>query len=335
MLSQDTSLPMPDILRQALNARAGEARWMPFVDFMDIVLFEPGAGYYTAGAERVGRQADRDFYTASTLGPLFGRLVVEALVNLLGEANAAEFDLLEIGAEPGVYPFNGLDLPFAGYRRIGSGERIEVPRRAVVFANELLDAQPCVRMCFHGGHWREIGVTVAEDGTLGEILAPYLSRDAAALLPRLPDSAPEGYRVDYSLRAEALLEQIVNQPWEGVLLTFDYGKTWPELLESTPQGTARAYYRHRQQTDLLARPGQQDLTSDVAWDRLLGILRAFQFSGCDVRRQESFFVHHAAEAVRAAMENGSMEQRRTLGALLHPAHFGARFQALYGRRLKG
>ena len=40
---------------------------------------------------------------------------------------------------------------------------------------------------------------------------------------------------------------------------------WADLIGDRPAGTARAYYRHEATRDLLARPGEQDLTCHVCW----------------------------------------------------------------------
>mgnify|MGYP003347625901 CR=1 FL=1 len=66
--------------------------------------------------------------------------------------------------------------------------------------------------------------------------------------------------------ATALLETIAAQPWTGLFLTCDYGRSLHELLTEYPAGTARAYHRHRQSNDLLAQPGEQDLTRHLCWD---------------------------------------------------------------------
>ncbi len=84
------------------------------------------------------------------------------------------------------------------------------------------------------------------------------------------------------------------------LLAFDYGKTWIELAEATPAGTARAYFRHAQSNDLLARPGEQDLTCHVCWDWLADALARHGFAAPQVESQESFFVHHAADFLATA-----------------------------------
>ena len=263
MTTTRADLPPSEPLQQALRARAGKDRWMPFVAFMDIALYEPGCGYYTADRARVGRADDRDFTTAAAVGPVFDELVVASLVELLGQGDPQDFTLVEVGVEPGQDSFASVAMPFGRRQRLCFGDPLEIPPRAVVFANELLDAQPCVRLRFEGGAWRELAVRLTDDDGLETFLAPELSREAREVVERLPAEAPEGYHFDYAQRAETLLELLVSQPWEGVFLTLDYGKTWPELLAAVPQGTARAYYRQRQTPDLLARAGEQDLTSEI------------------------------------------------------------------------
>ncbi len=322
-----------------LKLRGREA--MPFAEFMEMALYAPGVGYYTRPTGRVGRSGERDFYTAASLGPVFGELVVASLV---GEAERAfpgvpveAFTLVELGAEPGVEPFSGVTLPFGGYQRVGFGEAMTLPPRAVVVANELLDAQPCVRLVFYGGRWRELGVAMGPGGGpsagLVEVMLPEPSNDAQAVIERLPKLAPEGYHFDYAWQAEVLLASLVQQPWEGVWLCLDYGKTWEELAGAVPQGTARGYYRHRQVTDLLARPGEQDLTSDVAWDRLAEVLRGHRFRVAEVQSQEAFFVHRASRVLQRLIESGTAVQRSHVRSLLHPAHFGSRFQVQLGTRV--
>src|SRR2546429_9558239 len=45
--------------------------WISFARYMQLVLHEPGLGYYAAGRAKFGRAGD--FITAPELGKLFGR----------------------------------------------------------------------------------------------------------------------------------------------------------------------------------------------------------------------------------------------------------------------
>src|SRR5690606_12158499 len=144
------------------------------------------------------------------------------------------------------------------------GETPRIPARAIVFSNELFDAQPFHRLVFHQNQWRETGVAWKNDFI--ETLFPEFSAPVQKFRDILPESSAEGYRIDLPVAAAELAAQLAAPGWQGLFLAFDYGKSWLEIAEETPQGTARAYFRHRQLNDLLARPGQQDLTCHICWD---------------------------------------------------------------------
>jgi len=118
-------------------------------------------------------------------------------------------------------------------------------------------------------------------------------------------------------------------------VAIDYGKSLRELAEETPAGTVRAYYRHTLSNDLLARPGEQDLTCHVCWDWLAAALARHGFAAPVVESQEAFFIHHAAAFIAAttAAEAAHFSRRKlALLQLLHPGNLGQKFQVLHARR---
>lgn len=114
------------------------------------------------------------------------------------------------------------------------------------------------------------------------------------------------------------------------MILIDYGKWWDELIQVTPQGTARAFYRHQQETNLLARPGEQDLTTHVCWDLIEAALRRTGFSGIATERQEAFLVKRAWTAIERLSADPA--QRGAIQSLIHPGGFGAKFQVLSAKR---
>ena len=321
---------------------------MPFDRFMELALYDPAVGYYRREQSRVGYEAGTDFFTASTSGPVFGELVAAAGAALV-RANGGtpgDFVFVEIGAEPAGGVLATAAHPFGAVRTVRVSEPIELSGRCVVFSNELFDAQPCRRFVRRAGAWRELGVA-ERDGRLVEIEFPHISaqthgRDAHVAEDSsdhtetwLPAQAPEGYCFDAPRAAADLAAQIATQPWSGLFLAFDYGKSWPALTEETPAGTARAYHRHTQSNDLLARPGEQDLTCHVCWDWLRDALAQGGFAAPQLESQEAFFVRHAAEylAAATAAEGARFSPKKlSLLQLLHPAHLGQKFQALHAWR---
>lgn len=328
-MGSSTSYPISSTQRAALGARADGDGFIRFDDFMEIALYHPTEGYYRRAHERVGRSAQTDYFTASSLGPVFGELVVACCVNLLGANDPANFKFVEYGAEGGRSVLDGVEHPFTAVETIGLTDPGVIEGAAVVFSNELFDAQPCRRFRSTTGGWEELGVRCHEAGisdAVRNVISPPLD------LP--PPSAP-GYHLDWPTGAERLAEQIVGQPWHGLFVAFDYGKRWQELTDSVPQGTARAYHRHRQKTALLEAMGTQDLTCHVCWDHLARILQNGRFADPQIRSQEAFLVKNASVKLAEIMaaEAARLSPRKSgLMQLLHPSALGQKFQVLSAQR---
>jgi len=316
-------------------AAASGGRPVSFARFMELALYHPTAGYYRRPRCRTGLTPAADFHTSVTLGPLFGELVVAAATKLAGRADLRDWTFAEIGAEPGSSALDGVVHPFGRVVTIRVGEPLRLAGPCVVFSNELFDAQPFHRLHWRAGAWRETGVALSDDRPVETELAEW-SPAVRAVQSRLPAAAPaDGYRLDLPLAAEALCTQIAAEPWTGLFLTFDYGKSWSELAEAQPAGTARAYRAHRQETDLLAHPGEQDLTCHICWDWLETALGVHGFAAVARESQEAFFLRHAAAAVERIVRRpsaGPDPVKSRLQQLLHPALQGQRFQVLHAVR---
>src|SRR5271156_2475756 len=76
-------------------SRAGG--WIDFERFMDIALYAPALGYYSAGAHKLGTGGD--FTTAPEVSPLFGACVAQQCAEVLKQM--VQGSILEIGAGSG------------------------------------------------------------------------------------------------------------------------------------------------------------------------------------------------------------------------------------------
>lgn len=297
-------------------------------------MYHPTVGYYTAPRRRVGRDKGADFFTATTFSPVFGELVVAAAVGLLAGRDPCDYTFVEIGAEPGGGALREVVHPFGGYRTISFGQTLEFAGRCVVFSNELFDAQPFHRVAFRRGAWRELGVALV-DGELREVELTVPTPELARALETFPPAAPEGYVIDAPLRTVPLIERIVQQPWTGLFLAFDYGRSWATLVEEYPEGTGRTYSHQIMGSDLLDRPGEIDLTCHVCWDWLVDALQRNGFGEALVESHEVFFTRRAADALAgivAAEARGFSPRKQAVMQLLHPGHMGRKFQALHALR---
>lgn len=307
-----------------------------FDAFMELALYHPQIGYYRRDRARVGRRAGSDFYTATSLGPIFGELITAACAKILISAglNPSDHTFVEIGAEPGGGVLaGGPPHPFGAGRTLRIGEPLLLDGPCVVFSNELFDAQPVRRFIRRTDGWHELGVSLVAETLMEEDLGPVPAADDAHTYLPAADTTPEGYLFDAPRAAAKLAAELARQPWHGLFVAFDYGKTFATLAHETPQGTARAYHLQTQHNDLLARPGEQDLTAHVCWDWLSEALAAAGCRNVGVASQESFFVHHSGEWIAATLARegpGSTPRKRALMHLLHPAQMGQKFQVLHG-----
>src|SRR5882672_2454126 len=84
---------VPERSRAKITSSGG---WISFARYMELALYAPGLGYYSAGARKLGKGGD--FVTAPEISPLYGQTLARQVREILG----AGFDeVLEVGAGSG------------------------------------------------------------------------------------------------------------------------------------------------------------------------------------------------------------------------------------------
>jgi SAM-dependent MidA family methyltransferase len=220
-----------------------------FSEFMTRALYAPGTGYYTRGRDPFG--IGGDFYTATQVQPVFGRLMARAVEHYGGGP------VLEIGC--GRREMAPYFAPF-GYVGVDAGDEWPQRHRGVLFANELFDALAVDVVKRADDGWREV---LVEDGRFVE--GARVSGEAARYIEA---NALEGTeRMEIPVGAPRMLERMAGVMEAGAVVVIDYGYTRRELLRF-PQGTLMAYRGHRALDDVLKEPGTRDITAHVAWDPL-------------------------------------------------------------------
>ena len=312
--------------------RLGDKPALAYDDFIDWALYDPETGYYQSDRMRVGRQPGSDFYTSGKMGRLWGELIVSSCEQILGRENLSSFTFVEIAAEPQTSTLSKIDQPFAEVKIIRLNSPLQIPPHSIVFCNEWLDAQPFRRFQYSAQDqsWQELGVRIE-----GDFLTETLLPAPKDLPDTFPDQSKDGYIIDWPSGSIRSLQSLVHLPWNGLFLTFDYGLPLATLLNDRPEGTARGYWRHQMVTDLLARPGEQDITCHLCWDVLSETLNSGGFDQVKIQTQESFLLNFANQRIKKIFEqkkDGLHEEMQALRELIHPAHLGHGIQALWGRR---
>src|SRR5262250_1132953 len=81
-------------IRREIAASGG---WISFARYMELALYAPGLGYYTAGATKLGGAGD--FVTAPEMTPLFATALARQVEAILTAAPGRE--IVELGAGSG------------------------------------------------------------------------------------------------------------------------------------------------------------------------------------------------------------------------------------------
>ena len=346
-------IPQPDPDAQAHSDRlralihadiAASGGAVPFSRFMELALYAPGLGYYSAGSTKFGRAGD--FVTAPELGPLFAECVAEALAPVrrqLGEGA----DFVEIGGGSGAFAeaalghLAALDALPARYailepsadlrerQRTRLGQRLPAelfdrvewldgPReetwQGVLFANEVIDALPTPRFVIRAGEVMEEGVASAPDGgfRLVEVPADALMTAAVRHVERQRGAGDfrDGYRSELLPQLPYWIQAVMGAMQAGAMLFIDYGHPRREYYaDNRPEGTLRAFYRHHVVQDVFARVGLQDITASVDFTALAeaGTGAGFEFAGyCS---QAAFLIGNGLEQRLAAHEANAPSDR--------------------------
>src|SRR5687768_12713418 len=211
--------PVESIIRQEILASGS----ISFARFMELALYCPKIGYYEHCARSLGRAGD--FYTAVSVGPLFGELIGLQFALWLSDLRRDPPTIVEAGAHDGQLALDILKTlqrtSLVQYWIVEPSETLRQQQRAkldvfagqvtwfasleemphfsgILFSNELLDALPVHVLRWAGGQWLERRIAMVNDqfvwrdGTLTTNLnPPVLSSDLKAVLP-------EGFQIEVS-----------------------------------------------------------------------------------------------------------------------------------------
>ena len=289
--------PLTARILAAIDAAGGH---LSFERFMSLALYEPGLGYYASGTLKFGHFPSQgsDFVTAPELTPLFGRALARQVAQALQATGTQE--VWEFGAGSGalaaslIAALDAIGQPIARYtivelsselrerqreRLAAGGDRVRwadtLPERieGVLVGNEVLDAIPVTPLVRRRGVWHERVVVRSGEGfAWGE--------RPTALRPPVDVPGEHDYCTELHPQAEAFVRTLADRLARGAALLIDYG--FPEAEYYHPQrhmGTLVAHRAHQVDDDVLASPGEKDITAHV---NFTGIALAAQDAGLDV-----------------------------------------------------
>jgi SAM-dependent MidA family methyltransferase len=346
-------------IREHIAAAGG---WLPFDQYMQLALYAPGLGYYSAGARKLG--AGGDFTTAPEMSPLFGQCLARHCAEVL--AGTGGGDVLELGAGSGRLAFDVMGamqtlgaspqryrilevsadlrerqkallatLPAALAARVQwlNAPPAE-PWQGALLANEVLDALPVECFTWRDGQVIERGVALA--GTDGlewdeRPASPALGAEVVRLRADAAADWPSGFRSEVCRRVGPWLGEVTRTMTRGVALFIDYGL--PRRDFDHPRraaGTLRCHYRQHAHEDVFAHPGLEDIT---AWVDFTRVAEGADQAGLEVLGFASQAALLLGLGIEAAVTAAPDERARIARAgearrLLMPEEMGETFKAM-------
>ncbi len=355
---QQHSNVLADLIRREIAAGAGR---IPFARYMELCLYAPGLGYYSAGLRKFGSRGD--FVTAPELGDLFGRSIARSCATVL---QACGGDILEFGAGSGRLAVDLLreleqldslpahyyilersadlrerqqqllqrELPVLSGRVTWLDRLPEHPFDGVMLANEVLDAMAVERFCWDGNELQQYCVAEHGDGFSWQLQVPDNPELATGAARIVQDCglAP-GYASELNTGLQPWISSVSGCLRQGLLLLIDYGYPRSEYYHAQrSSGTLLCHYRQHVHADPLILPGLQDITAHVDFTAVAEAALGADLAVSGYTTQAHFLLDCGIEHLLArAGPDGGVEYLRLAQqakTLLLPGEMGERFQCI-------
>lgn len=356
-------------LANRLRQRIRRSGSITFREWMSAALYDPEEGYYCRrDLARWGISGD--YRTSPERSPLFAATFARYFVRLYENLGApARWTIVEAGAGAGHFASGVLETLRRDYPEIFAAtryvideassdateraraslasfkERVEFQRlskkraplgEAIIFANELLDAFPVHRVKMREGQLLELCVGCDAAGNFVWIERPPSTPRLAAYLERLQIKLAEGQIAELNLEAADWTAQVAAILRSGFLITVDYGAEADELynFDARPTGTLRAFRHHQFADDVLAHPGEQDLTTTVDWSSIKNAGAGAGLKTVLFERQDRFLLQAGLleeleqRSASARSEAEIVSLRASARQMIMPDAMSASFQVL-------
>lgn len=325
-----------------------------FARFMELALYEPKWGYYTADLDKFGKAGD--FTTAPEISSLFAQCIGRQCQQIF--ANLGRVDILEIGAGTGQLAMDLLlflekqqSLPRT-YRIVEISPSLRQrqqarlqqqiphlfsliqwsedwpknPIQGVVLANEVVDALPVHQFLWSGAHIQERRIRYEKDRFV-YYLSPVDSHWLSDLDKLKTTYFPEvkGYRSEVCLSLLDWMGKLSSSIEQGLVLVIDYGFPAKEYYHpDRVNGTLRCYYQHRVHADPLCLVGLQDITASVDFSSLARAAIQTGLKVAGYTSQAAFLLNNDLLPLVEKCYDGmsSMDVNRQVHLLTSPSEMG-------------
>ncbi len=365
----DSTLPEPDEFEQMHSNKLCEliaaeiesaGGVITFRRYMEMALYQPGLGYYMAGARKFG--AEGDFITAPEVSSLFSDCLAAQCQQVLEQFETTAC-VLEFGAGSGRMAADILarledleSLPdhyyilelspelqqrqrqtikdavphlLASVKWLDSLEGLEL--HGIVIANEVLDAMPVQRFRLNQDSNKELGVSYKNERFCWAELEP--EQILKERLSKISADLPNNYESELNPAVDGWMASVSSVLVQGAVILIDYGYVAQEYYHpERREGTLIGHYRHHLLEDPFVYPGLQDLSASVDFT---AVADAGEQAGLDLdgfSSQALFLMSlgldqfYAERSLESSIDRLKMAQQ--IKTLTLPAEMGERFQVI-------
>ena len=265
---------------------------------MNTALYDEAGGYYKrSDLKRWGREGD--YRTSPERSELFAATFARYLAKLYDELQQpTEWAIVEAG--PGAGDFAAvvqreLRDQYTDYFLIESAAELAAlpPIKAgIFFSNELFDAFPVHRLVRNGDELSELYVTLNVEEKFTWSNGPLSTPALNEFLREYSVELVDGQVIEVNLEIDTWLSSVAAKLERGFLISVDYGAESCDLYDASlrPHGTLRAFSRHEFVADVLAQPGDYDITSSVNWSQVQATSARLGFTTVEFAPQDRFLM---------------------------------------------
>jgi len=271
---------------------------------MNAALYDPSGGYYKrSDLERWGREGD--YRTSPERTRLFAATFARYFAKLYDELESpSQWTIVEAGGGRGDFAAVVLRVletqfphVFAATRYIpietnDDLEKLPPLKSGVFFSNELLDAFPVNRLVQDEARLAELYVDVDADGNFVWSKGPLSTPRLEELCREYSVELKNKQIIEVNLEIDSWLSLVAEKLQRGYVITVDYGAESCDLYDVSlrPNGTLRGFSRHSFVDDVLAQPGDYDITASINWTQVQAAGARLGFTTVAFAPQDKFLL---------------------------------------------
>lgn len=345
-------------LKQVISKRIIKNGAMPFTDFMQAALYEPGLGYYKNSLPVFG--AAGDFTTAPEISELYGQCLARQSLQYL-EKLPQDACILELGAGSGALAQSMLTyleqqqaMPEKYYILEVSAELQAIQKQrlfntnpkwaekiiwldrlpetainAVVIANEVMDAFPVsIFKTLPAQQLAEAYVTLQESNL--QCVWQIASKQLLQAYQQLQIPLAEGYQSEINLWLQPWLQSISHSLKQGACILVDYG--FDRSTYYHPQrhaGTLMCHIQHHAHSNPMQHIGIQDITAHIDFTAVAIAAEQADFTLEGYTNQASFLLNCGLlDLEKNTSEQQSLQNKQAIKKLTLPHEMGELFKVM-------